>query len=54
MFHTYFRVENIEKVKIYDFKNIDYIDKAKGGISGKENEEILTLNEEFDRYCFVN
>jgi glucose-6-phosphate 1-epimerase len=49
LFHTYLRVPDVTKVAVTGLKGIEYRDKVKGGATGKEESDKLTINSEVDR-----
>jgi len=48
-FHTYFKVGDIAQVKILGLENCDYLDKAGGGNTQKQQSGAVTIASEVDR-----
>ncbi|KAL1959682.1 hypothetical protein VTO42DRAFT_1268 [Malbranchea cinnamomea] len=49
LLHTYFRVDDISKIRIQDLSSKTYIDKVKNASSFTESESSLAITEEIDR-----
>lgn len=49
LLHTYFRVNDIAAVKVYDLAGLNYLDKVKGGVKESEERNTVTIGEETDR-----
>ena len=46
--HTYFKVGDIERVRVLGLENLKYIDKVDGGAEKRQNG-VVTISEEVDR-----
>lgn len=53
LLHTYFRVDDIQNVKIYNLSGLEFKDKARNGQLGRESGEYVSVSEEIDR-GFIN
>ncbi|RNA37478.1 glucose-6-phosphate 1-epimerase, partial [Brachionus plicatilis] len=49
LLHTYFKVDDIGKVSVENFKGLNYIDKVKNGANEIEKREAITIDQETDR-----
>lgn len=53
LLHTYFRVQNIDNVRIYGFKGLSYINKARQEALNEEIRGEIVINEECDN-IYIN